>query len=79
MELKELAEKLGVQNILVTSYDSMTYKDNITVIVNDDLLFHLVGKTVSFIPLSKNGINKSIKMNVVKEILDSIKLELSKK
>lgn len=78
MELSDLASKIGVKNILVSHINNNYWKDNITVIVNDDLLFTLVGKTISFIPLSKNGIGKELRKDSYANILNKIKLELRK-
>lgn len=49
MELQELAKRIGVKNILVSHINDMHYKDNITIIVNDDIALNLVGKTYTFI------------------------------
>lgn len=78
MELKELANNIGVDNILVSHINSNYYKDCITVIVNSDLAFTLVGKTVSFVPLTKNGIGKELNNKSYVNILNRIKLELRK-
>lgn len=78
MELKELASTIGVKNILVTHINSTHYKNFITVIVNNDLAFNLMGKTIYFIPLTKEGIGKELSSKGYSSILNRIKLELRK-
>ena len=60
MELKDLANKIGIKNVIITHINNYHYKDYMTVIINDDLVVNLVGKTFTFIPLTENGINKGI-------------------
>lgn len=79
MELQDLAKRIGVKNILVSHINDMHYKDNITVIINDDIALNLVGKTYTPIPLTANGINKSINTSAIKKILDVVKKELDGK
>ena len=76
MELKDLAKKIGVKNIVVTNINSYKYKDNITIVINDDLVISLVGKTFSFIPLTINGVNKGLSNACVRNMFDTIKKEL---
>ena len=73
MELKTLANSLGIKNILVTHINHSYYKDDITVIVSDNLLFTLVGKTISFIPLTADGIGKEISRSNYTRILNLVK------
>ena len=77
--MEELAKRLNVKNILVTHINNDYYKDDITIIINDDLLINLVGKTFSFIPLSENGIGKRIPSSSVSAILNAIRKELNGK
>lgn len=79
MELKDLAKRIGVINIIVSHYNHISYKDHITVIVNNDLVLDLVGKTYSVVPLTANGIDKSINTGAIRKILDAIKKELADK
>lgn len=79
MELQELAKKMGVKNIIVSHYNDMHFKDNITVIINNDLLINLVGKTYSTVPLTTNGIDKTINTTSLRKLLDAIKTELADK
>lgn len=76
MELSELAKKLGVKNIIVTTINNYAYKDNYTVVISDDLVLNLTGKTFEFIPLTQNGINKRISNDAVRKIFDAIREEL---
>lgn len=76
MELKELASKLGVKNIVITHINNYHYKDYMTIVVNDDLVINLVGKTFSFIPLNSNGINKGISNKNTRDIFNEIRKEL---
>ena len=79
MELQELAKKVGVKNIIVSHYNDMHFKDNITIIVNNDILINLVGKTYSTVPLTTNGIDKTINTSSLRKLLDTIKTELADK
>lgn len=79
MELKELAGRLNVDNILVSHINSGYYKDSITIIVDKDLVINYVGKTYTFVPLSMDGINKGISKKDVSTILNAIKIELKDK
>lgn len=76
MELQDLAKKLGVKNIVVSHINDMHYKDNITIVVNDYLVVNLVGKTYSIIPLTKDGIDKSVNSGALRKMLDAIRSEL---
>ena len=73
MEMKDLAIKLGLKNILISTYNNVRYKDEFTIILNDYLLIHLVGRTVAFVPLTIKGINKAIDMKSANKIIDTIK------
>lgn len=73
MELKELAKKIGVKNVLITHYNSTMYKDFITVILTDNLIMNLIGKTVYFIPTSITGIDMEINKATQIKILNYIK------
>lgn len=75
---QELIKKLGVKDIIISSYNHEYYKDNITIIINDDIAMHLVGKTYSFIPLTENGIHKELTKESSKKILKTIEEELKK-
>lgn len=79
MELKDLATKIGVVNIIVSHINSDYYKDNITVIINSDCVMNLVGKTCSYIPLTVHGVGKELNMSSVRKILDAIRAELKDK
>lgn len=76
MELKELANKLGLKNIVISHINHSYVRDEITLIVNDNLIINLVGKTYNNIPLNKNGIDKTIEKNKVLYILRKVKNEL---
>jgi len=71
MQLKELAQKLGVKNIIVSHFNHNYLKNCITIIVNDNLAINLVGKTYTFVPLTEKGINKEI---AKKSVLDTLRL-----
>ena len=77
VEKKELAKKLGVDNILINYFADWQYKNNLTVFVNKDLLLHYVGKTYSFVPLTADGINKQLSKKDVNELLNKIEIELN--
>lgn len=79
MELKDLANKFGVVNIVVSHINSDYYKDSITVVISNDLVMNYVGKTYSFVPLTENGINKQISSASVGKVLDAVKAELNGK
>lgn len=79
MELQDLAKKLGVVNIIVSHYNDMHFKDHITIVVNGDIILDLVGKTYSVIPLTANGIDKTINTGAIRKTLDAIKKELGDK
>jgi len=79
MMFQELAKKVGVKNIIVSHINNDYYKDNITVIVNEHFILHLVGKTVDFVPLDENGINKELTTKSTKLLINTIKKELQDK
>ena len=79
MELKELAKKIGAKNIIVSHINNLHYKDCITVVLNDDIVMNLTGKTFEFIPLNENGINKGISNKNAKEIFSLIRKEMENK
>lgn len=79
MELQDLAKKLGVKAIIVSHFNHVSYKDHITIIVNNDLAIDYMGKTYAPIPLTVNGIDKSINTSGIKKVLDAIKKELADK
>ena len=79
MELKDLANKIGIKNVIITHINNYHYKDYMTVIINDDLVVNLVGKTFTFIPLTENGINKGISNKNIREIFNFIREELKDK
>lgn len=76
MELVELAKRVGAKNIIVTHINNYAYKDNFTVVINDDLVLNLTGKTFEFIPLTENGINKKIPNDAIRKIFGAIREEL---
>ena len=78
MEYKELAEKLGLKNILIRHINSDYYKDCITVIINEDLIMNLVGKTFSFIPTTEKGIKEELTQKSAANIINKIREELRK-
>ena len=78
MEYTDLANKIGVKNIIVSHINSDHYKNVITVMVNDDLILYLVGKTMHFIPLTKNGVGKMLASSSANKILNRIEEELRK-
>ena len=79
MELQDLAKKLGVKAIIVSHFNDMHYKDHITIIVNDDIAIDYMGKTYAPIPLTVNGIDKSINTSSMRKTLDAIRKELADK
>ena len=79
MELKDLANRIGVKNIIVTHINNLHYKDYVTVVINDDLVVNLVGKTFTFIPLSESGINKGLTSKSARNIFNTIRKELEGK
>lgn len=76
MELKDLASKLGVVNIIVSHINNDYYKDSFTIVINNDLVMNYVGKTYSFIPLTGDGIGKALTTSSVKMFIERIKDEL---
>lgn len=78
MELKELAKELGVKKILVVYCNNGYYKDNIVIIVDNNIIYNLVGKTYSKIPLTKKGITLDIKPKDIKNMLSRIREEYEK-
>ena len=79
MELKELAQKLGIKNIIVSHFNHKYLKNYITIIINDDLAINLVGKTYTFIPLTTKGVDKQIARKSVMDTLHLIEIEMNKK
>lgn len=79
MELKELANKIGVKNIIITHINNYHYKDYITVVLNEDLVVNLVGKTFTFIPLNEKGINEGLSNKDIRNIFNAIRKELEEK
>lgn len=79
MEMRELASKLGVKNIVVSHINSDMYKDVYTVVINDDLVMTFTGKTYGFVALTENGVGKELNRSAVTRILDSIRSELKDK
>lgn len=78
VEKKDIAQKIGVENILVNYYAELGYKTSLTIILNKDLLLNYIGKTYSFIPLTGNGLGKKLSNKDVNELLDKVINELSK-
>lgn len=78
VEKKDLAKKLGVDNILINHFEDLQYKNSFTIILNEDLALNYVGKTYSFIPLTANGLGKEWASRSVSELLNNIKEELTK-
>lgn len=76
-EKKELAKKLGVENILVDHFGDYSYKDSLNIIVNKDLMINYVGRTYSYIPLTKEGLGKCVDSKATKNLLQKIKESLS--
>lgn len=79
MELSELASRIGVKSIIISSINNDYLKDHFTVIVNDDILVDLMGKTYTFIPLSSNGVGKQLSTASVRKIFDLIREEMKGK
>lgn len=79
MELKDLAKKIGVKNIVITHINNYHYKDYMTVVINDDLVVNLVGKTFTFIPLNENGIRKGLSNKDTRNIFNAIRKEMEGK
>ena len=78
VEKKELAKKLGVDNILVSYFSEPGFKTNLTVIIDEDFLMNYIGQTYTFVPLTAEGLNKKLGTMVVKNLLDTINDELTK-
>lgn len=76
MELKDLAEKIGVKNIIISHINNLHYKDSITVVLNEDIVMNLVGKTFCFVPLNEKGINKGISNKNARLIFEKIRKEM---
>ena len=76
MELEELAHKFGVKNIIVSHINNDYWKDSISVVVSDNLAFNLVGKTVTFVPLTKEGIGKEVSRKAYVSVLNAVRVEL---
>lgn len=79
MEFKELAQELGAQNIIVTHFNNVYYKNVVTVIIDSDLTIYVCGKTMYPIPTSVNGINKTVSKGLVNRICAAIDKELNGK
>ena len=73
MELNDLATSLGVKNIVVSHINSNYYKDDITIVINDYLVLNLMGKTISFIPLTIKGVGKELSRSYYVDILNRVK------
>lgn len=76
MNLKDLANKMGVVDIFITHINNDFYKDYITIIIDDNILINLVGKTFETIPLSEKGINMHLQPSKVRQIINLVKSEL---
>jgi len=76
-EKKELAEKLGVENIFVESFGDYYYKDSFTILATKNIAVNYVGKTFSYIPLTKDGLGKCLDNSTTKNLLRKIKESLS--
>lgn len=76
VERKDLAKKLGVDNILVTYFAEPGFKTSLTVIINKDFLMDYVGQTYSFVPLTSEGLGQKLNRESVTKLLNNIKEEL---
>jgi len=76
MELKDLASKIGAKAIIVEHINDMYYKDSFTVVINDDMVMNYVGKTYTFIPLTMNGVGKTLAKGNITKLIAAIKDEL---
>lgn len=74
-EMKNLADKMGVKKIIISHFNSDKYKDFITIVINEDLVLNLIGKTIYYIPLTEKGINKKIQHanNVISSVENVLK------
>ena len=74
-EMEKLADKMGVKKIIISHFNNDKYKDFITIVINEDLVLNLIGKTIYYIPLTEKGINKKIQHanNVIASVENVLK------
>ena len=79
MEMKELAQRIGAENIIVGHFNNDYYKNEVTIIIDSDLAIYLCGRTMYSIPLSVNGVGKTVSKSIINNVFESIDKELNGK